>query len=230
MAKKNIGVRVEEEDFEQLQELAKKRRCTVTDIARTAIEQMLKKGVEEDKITALEKSLSEFESRSAERIESLKGTVAQIDTGAAEQALIKAVRQAARGIKFEVPEVPQLDTGKIDSTLRKLEDKAEQVQKASFMRMLKIGAAVGAAGAVCYGVIFLVGWGAAEWKLNEIEELRADINRLETARTALERETRGMRIRAQQGGEVFVSLPDGLDLKDGTWKFDGDSRSYYKLK
>lgn len=230
MAKKNIGVRVEEEDFEQLQELAKKRRCTVTDIARTAIEQMLKKGVEEDKITALEKSLSEFESRSAERIESLKGTVAQIDTSAAEQALIKAVHQATSGIKFDVPEMPKPDTKKINATLRKLEDKAEQVQKASFMRMLKIGAAVGVAGAFCYGLIFLVGWGAAEWKLNEIEELNADIAKLELAQTALERETRGLRMRTNQAGEVFVALPRGLDLKDGTWNFDGDSRSYYKLK
>jgi predicted metalloendopeptidase len=229
MAKKNIGVRIEEEDFEQLQELAKKQRCTVTDIARSAIEQMLKEGAEKDRIADLERALSDFESRNAERIDVLKRTVAQIDTSAAEQALVKAVQQATRGIKFEVPEMPKLDTRKIDGTLRKLEEKAEQVQKTAFMRMLKIGAAVGAFGAVCYGVIFLVGWGAAEWKLSEVEELNADISRLETARAALERETRGLRIRAQNG-EVFVALPDGLDLDSGAWIFKGDDRSYYKLK
>jgi len=230
MAKKNIGVRIEEEDFEQLQELAKKQRCTVTDIARSAIEQMLKEGAEKDRIADLEKALSDFESRNAERIDGLKRTVAQIDTSAAEQALAKAVHQATRGIKFEVPEMPKLDTRKIDGTLRKLEEKAEQVQKASFMRMLKIGAGAGAFGAVCYGLIFLVGWGAAEWKLKEFQELNADIAKLELAQTALERETRGLRMRTNQAGEVFVALPHGLDLKDGTWTFKGDDRSYYKLK
>lgn len=225
MAKKNIGVRIDESDFKQLQQIAKQQKCTVTEVARAAIEQLVSSGDEDDtsaKIERIETALDRFESRNAQRIESLKGTIAQIDTSAAEQALVKAVRQATRGIKFEVPEMPKLDTKKIDATMRKLEEKAEQMQKASFMRMLKIGAAV----ALGYGMIFVVGWGAVEWKLSQFKELSADVNTLENTRAALEKETYGVRITANDKG-VFVAMPP---VEDGAWNVTGDSRSYYKLK